>query len=124
VVKLKIPYHVLLGHPALSKFMAVLHYAYLKMKLSGPRGIITISGCYKHSLECAKASSKLAEALVSVEEKRQILQYVAMTQKDMPTAHQPAGDITLQLANDTKKISLDEAEPAKVVTIDAGLNNK
>jgi hypothetical protein len=42
----------------------------------------------------------------------------------MPTAHQPAGDITLQLANDTKKISLDEAEPAKVVTIDAGLNNK
>jgi hypothetical protein len=42
----------------------------------------------------------------------------------MPTAHQLAGDITLQLANDTNKISLDEAEPAKVVTIDAGLNNK
>jgi hypothetical protein len=79
VVKLNIPYHALLGHPALSKFMAVLHYAYLKMKLSGPQGIITISDCYKHSLECTKASSKLAEALVSTEEKRQILQYIAMT---------------------------------------------
>jgi hypothetical protein len=65
---------VLLGRPALAKFMAVLHYAYLKMKLPGPCGVITIMGCYKKSRECVKASSKLFEALVIVEEKRQLLQ--------------------------------------------------
>jgi hypothetical protein len=60
VVDLNSPYHVLLGRPALAKFMAVPHYAYLKMKLPGPRGVITVTGCYKKSIECARASSKLA----------------------------------------------------------------
>jgi hypothetical protein len=77
VVDLNSPYHALLGRPALAKFMAVLHYAYLKLKLPGPRGVITVTGCYKKSIECARASSKLAEALVVAEEKRQILQRVA-----------------------------------------------
>jgi hypothetical protein len=70
VVDLNSPYHALLGRPALAKFMAIPHYAYLKMKLPGPRGVITITGCYKKLMECAKASSKLAEALVIAEEKR------------------------------------------------------
>jgi hypothetical protein len=49
--------------------MAVPHYAYLKMKLPGPRGVITILGSFKKSLACAKESSQLAEALVIAEEK-------------------------------------------------------
>jgi hypothetical protein len=80
VVDLNSPYHALLGRPALAKFMAVPHYAYLKMKLPSPRGVITITRCYKKSMECAKASSKLAKALVITEEKRQLLQRVALAQ--------------------------------------------
>jgi hypothetical protein len=44
VVDISSPYHVLLGRPALAKFMAMPHYAYLKMKPPGPRGVITASG--------------------------------------------------------------------------------
>jgi hypothetical protein len=44
VVDISSPYHVLLSCPALAKFMAVPHYAYLKMNLPGPRGVITVSG--------------------------------------------------------------------------------
>jgi hypothetical protein len=62
VVDISSPYHVLLGRPALAKFMVVPHFAYLKMKLLGPRGVITVSGCFKKSLACARASSQLAEA--------------------------------------------------------------
>jgi hypothetical protein len=76
VVDLNSPYHALLGQPVLAKFMVVPHYAYLKMKLPGPRGVITITGCYKKSIECTRASSKLTEALVIAEEKRQLLQRV------------------------------------------------
>jgi hypothetical protein len=57
VVDISSPYHALLGRPALAKFMAVPHYAYLKMKLLDPRGVITVSGCFKKSLVGAKASS-------------------------------------------------------------------
>jgi hypothetical protein len=48
VVDISSPYHALLGRPALAKFMAVPHYAYLKMKLPGPRGVITVSGSFKN----------------------------------------------------------------------------
>jgi hypothetical protein len=84
VVDLNSPYHALLGCPALAKFMAIPHYAYLKMNLPGPRGVITIMGCYKKSMECAKASSKLAQALVIAVEKRQLFQRVALTQPGLP----------------------------------------
>jgi hypothetical protein len=69
--------------------MAVPHYAYLKMKLPGPRGVITVSGCFKKLMECARASSQLAEALVITEEKRQLLHHVALTQQDMPVRQSP-----------------------------------
>uniref|UniRef100_A0A453IUV6 Uncharacterized protein n=1 Tax=Aegilops tauschii subsp. strangulata TaxID=200361 RepID=A0A453IUV6_AEGTS len=46
VVDLSSAYHALLGRPALAKFMAVPHYAYLKLKLPGPKGLITVTGDY------------------------------------------------------------------------------
>jgi hypothetical protein len=70
VVDISSPYHALLDRLAMAKFMAVPHYAYLKMKLPGPRGVITVSGSFKKSLASAKESSQLAEALVIAEEKR------------------------------------------------------
>jgi hypothetical protein len=78
LVDISSPYHALLGRPALAKFMVVPHYAYLKMKLPGPWGVITVSGSFK-SLACAKESSQLAEALVIAEEKRQLLHHVELT---------------------------------------------
>jgi hypothetical protein len=58
VVDISSPYHTLLGHPALAKFMAVPHYAYLKMKLPGPRGVITVSGSFKKSLPALRRAHR------------------------------------------------------------------
>ena len=46
-------YQALLGRAAFARFNAVPHYASLKLKMPGPRGIITISGNIEHSL-CAE----------------------------------------------------------------------
>jgi hypothetical protein len=35
-------YHAILGRPAFAKFMAVPHYAYLTLKIPGPKGTITV----------------------------------------------------------------------------------
>jgi hypothetical protein len=121
VVDISSPYHALLGLPALAKFMAVLHYVYLKMKLLGPRGVITVSGCFKKSLACAKASSQLEEALVIAEEKRQLLHRVELTQQDVSDRQSPVEQF--QPANDTK-ILLDESNPSKFVIIGTGLSAK
>jgi hypothetical protein len=47
---------------------------------------------------------------------------VVLTQQDLPAPSQPAAQF--KTANDTKKIMLDVNEPAKVVTIGAGLSAK
>jgi hypothetical protein len=122
VVDLNSPYHALLGRPTLAKFTAIPHYAYLKMKLPGPRGVITITGCYKKSMECTKASSKLVEALVVAEENHQLLQQVALTQPGRLTLSQPASN--LKPANDAKKIPPEVDKMAKVVVLEVGLSAK
>jgi hypothetical protein len=122
VVDISSPYHALLGRPALAKFMAVPHYAYLKMKLPGPRGVIIVSGCFKKLLECARASSQLAEALVIAEEKWQLLHRMVLTQQDMPVRQSPVEQF--QPANDTKKIMLDESDPTKFAIIGTGVSTK
>ncbi|XP_066344092.1 uncharacterized protein [Miscanthus floridulus] len=35
-------YHAILGHPSYTKFMVVPNYTYLKLKMPGPCGVITI----------------------------------------------------------------------------------
>ena len=37
-------YHALLGRTAFARFNAVPHYAYLKLKMPGPKGVITVNG--------------------------------------------------------------------------------
>jgi hypothetical protein len=122
VVDISSPYHALLGRPALAKFMAVPHYAYLKIKLPGPKGVITVTGSFKKSLACAKESSQLAEALVIAEEKRQLLHHVELAQQDVPVCQLPVEQF--RPANDTKKILLDESDPTKYVIIGTGLSAK
>jgi hypothetical protein len=122
VVDISSSYHALLGRPALAKFMAVPHYPYLKMKLPGPRGVITILGSFKKSLAYAKESSQLAKALVIAEEKRQLLHRMELTQQDVPARQSPVEQF--KPANDTKKILLDEIDPSKYVIIGTGLSAK
>ena len=50
IVPFRSGYHALLGRTAFAKFDAVLHYAYLKLKLPGPRGVIMVNGNTERSL--------------------------------------------------------------------------
>jgi hypothetical protein len=102
--------------------MVVPHYAYLKMKLPGPCGVITVTGCYKKSIECARASSKLAEALVIAEEKRQLLQRVAAVQPGRPapsllTSH-------LKPASNAKEVSPGAGKEAEALVSGVGPSSR
>ena len=117
-------YHAILGRPALAKFMAVPHYAYLKMKLPGPRGIITISGDYKRSIACASDSAKVAETMVCNEEMKQFKRKANEEKQEIPESVKPAGELNFQAARDTKKAYFDESDKSKFVTVGASLGEK
>ena len=53
-------YHTLLGRTALSRFNVVPHYAYLKLKMPGPRGVIIVNGNMDRSLHTEEHTAALA----------------------------------------------------------------
>jgi hypothetical protein len=54
-------YHVILGRPTFSRFMAVPHYTYLVLKMPRPNGIITVKGSFELSDLCDKEFHKMAQ---------------------------------------------------------------
>jgi hypothetical protein len=52
VANFKSSYNAILGRPALSKFMAVLHYVYLLLKMPGQSGVLILRGDLKKSYDC------------------------------------------------------------------------
>ena len=65
IVPFRSGYHALLGRTAFSRFNAVPHYAYLKLKMPGPRGVITVNGNTERSLRTEKHTSALAAEVQS-----------------------------------------------------------
>ncbi|KAK1607422.1 hypothetical protein QYE76_031095 [Lolium multiflorum] len=62
-------YHAILGRPAFAKFMAIPHYAYLKLKMPGNNGTpITIHGSFARSDTCDREFQKIASKFGAKEE--------------------------------------------------------
>ncbi|SPT19693.1 unnamed protein product [Triticum aestivum] len=96
--------------------MVVPHYAYLKMKMPSSKGIITVAGHHKKSIECAATSSRLAESLVVAEEKKMLERVVAMVGKQPALSPNPKeydAQGSFQPAKETKKIPLDPENPKR-----------
>jgi hypothetical protein len=56
-------YHAILGHPALAKLMAVPHYVYLLLKMSGQSGVLTLRGDLKKSYDCNQEAIQYASTM-------------------------------------------------------------
>jgi hypothetical protein len=58
-------YHAHLGWPCFTKFMAVPNYTYLKLKMPGSKGVITIEGSFVEADYCKQDCVALAAALIA-----------------------------------------------------------
>jgi hypothetical protein len=65
VVGFRGTYHTVLGRPCYAKFMAVPNYTYLKLKMPGPNGVVTVGSTYRHAYECDVECVEYAEALIA-----------------------------------------------------------
>src|SRR4051812_14489512 len=54
-------YQVILGRPAFTQFMAVPHYAYLKLKMPGSTSVITVNGSFTKSDQCDRDFHKVSD---------------------------------------------------------------
>ena len=60
IVPFRTSYHVLLGRTAFACFNAVPNYAYLKLKMPGPCGVIMVNGNTERSLHTEEHTAALA----------------------------------------------------------------
>uniref|UniRef100_UPI002B40BAB2 hypothetical protein n=1 Tax=Pseudomonas aeruginosa TaxID=287 RepID=UPI002B40BAB2 len=56
-------YHAIIGCLGYAKFMAIPNYTYLKLKMPGPKGVITVSSSYEHTYECDVECIEYGEAV-------------------------------------------------------------
>jgi len=61
-------YHAILGWPCYAKFMAVPNYTYLKLKLPGPNGVITVGMSFQKVYECDVECYEYASTITSSED--------------------------------------------------------
>jgi hypothetical protein len=53
-------YNAIIGRPVLVKFMAILHYSYMILKMSRPQGIITVRTDFQGAAECFRGAIQVA----------------------------------------------------------------
>jgi hypothetical protein len=120
VVVFRGTYHAVLGRPCYAKFMVVPNYTYLKLKMPGPNGTITVGSMYRHAYECDMECMEYAEAIA---ESEALIADLDRLSKEAPDAKRHAGNF--EPAEAVKSVPLDPSnDVSKKVRIDSELDPK
>jgi hypothetical protein len=105
VVGFRGAYHAILGRPCYAKFMAVPNYTNLKMKMPGPKGVITVGSYIEHAFDCDVECVEHVEALALDEALVENLE--KLVNEDLDSTAKHAG--SFEAAEQTKEVPLDPA---------------
>ncbi|XP_066333291.1 uncharacterized protein [Miscanthus floridulus] len=120
VVGFKGAYHAILGRPCYAKFMVVPNYTYLKLKMSGPYGVITIESTYEHAYDCDIKCIEYAEALMEAE--TLIINLDQLGSEALDTKHRAR---TFKPIEAIKFVPIDPAHPnGRALKVSATLDSK
>jgi hypothetical protein len=113
-------YHAILGRPAFAKFMAVPHYAYLMLKIPGPKGKITVQGSFKVYNTCDKEFNRLAQTFGMIAEYARLKGET--DHNVLPDVGRSLPDQVFDATQDSKKIQVHPTDPNKTTSIAVNLD--
>jgi hypothetical protein len=117
VVGFRGAYHAILGRPCYAKYMAVPNYTYLKMKMPGPNGVITVGSSIEHAFDCNVECVEHAEALAMVDNMEKLVN------EDLSSTAKHAG--SFKAAEQTKEVPLNPSAPeCKALRVNSTLSPK
>ena len=117
VVDFPSAYHALLGRPTYEKFMDIPCYVYLKLKMPGPYGVITVSGDYKQAEELLQKGSLIADQQMAALE---LAEYKKAA--DSSELLQPKKISSFELAGETKRVQIHPTDKDKFTNIATDLD--
>ena len=113
-------FHAILGRPCYAKFMAVPNYTYLKLKMTGPRGVITIGTSFQRAYECEVESCGHAIAIITSGELTALKEEVT---EEAPDAKKSTG--SFESAEGFKEVLIDpNSSEGKMVHIGTTLSSE
>ena len=100
--------------------MVIPNYTYLKLKMSGPKGVITISTTSQHAYQCDIKCIEQAEAIV---ETTSLVASLDSLAQDIPDPKRHVG--SFEPPEETKLVFLDpEASEGKALRVSSSLDPK
>jgi hypothetical protein len=113
-------YHAILGRPAFAKLMAVPHYAYLTLKIPGPKGTIMVQGSFEVSNTCEKEFNRLAQTFGMTAEYARLKRET--DHNVLPDVGRSLPDQAFDATQDSKKIQVHSTDPNKTISIAVNLD--
>jgi hypothetical protein len=120
-------YHAILSRLAITKFMAVLHYTYLVLKMPSPAGVLSLQWDLKLSFDCDTEAIELAatnQVPNAMTEIYAASKKLAPTELDIPEKTNTANKPQLSEEVQVKAIDLGTGDSSKTTMIGAGLDPK
>ncbi|XP_004974314.1 uncharacterized protein LOC101756540 [Setaria italica] len=114
-------YHAILGHPCYAQFMTVSNYTYLKLKMSGPNGIISVSSPFPHTYTCDRENLEHAIGLANSKELQRLQKEVVPA---IPDYNEPTATSAFSPTDEIKVMEVDPVDPTKTVWIETKLPTK
>jgi hypothetical protein len=108
-------FHAILGRPTFAKFMAVPHYAYLTLKIPGPKGTIMVQGSFEVSNTCDKEFNRLAQIFGMTAEYARLKGET--DHNVLPDVRRSLLDQAFDATQDSKKIQVHPTDPNKTTSI-------
>ncbi|XP_066333350.1 uncharacterized protein [Miscanthus floridulus] len=101
--------------------MAIPNYTYLKLKMLGPNGVITVSSAFSHAFMCDREHYELTTVVINSSE------LPWLRESSVPAAldyNQPTSLLAFDPLEETKTVGIDPTNPTKTVRIGTQLPAK
>ena len=114
-------YHAILERPCYAKCIAIPNYTYLKLKMPGPNGVITVGRNFSHAYTCDREHYELATAVVKSTELPELGNSETLA---VLNCNRPTSLSTFHPTKETKAVEIDPTDPTKMVWIRTKLLTK
>jgi hypothetical protein len=117
-------YNTIIGRPGLAKFMAIPHYPYMILKMSGPQGIVTVRTDFQGIAECFRGAIQTtlttgpSVALPAQVDGKPVEDDFTIPSNEAPVA------TSIRPTEETKRINLESSNECKTLIINSSLDDK
>ena len=116
-------YHAILGRDAFSRVQAIPHYGYMKLKMPGPNGIITLSSDPDVALRAENKTAALAlEALSEALAAEELTRLRATVDRDDVILDKRPKSTSFKPADEIVKFQVHPMDHSKTASIGTQLN--